>query len=90
MSGKVEEKLSLTPQQMIGAARKVFDGQEECWLTCGFVYQQLCRYPQRFGFESLQQLPLPVPFERIIKNCGHFDAEQTKDGLLFRPRKEMW
>jgi hypothetical protein len=85
-----EERSSLTPQQVIEAARKVWTGQEECWLTCGFVYQQLCRYPQRFGFESLQQLPLPVPFERIIKNCGHFDAEQMKGDLLVRPRKENW
>lgn len=77
-------------QQVVDAARMVFRGQEECWLSIGYVNMQLCRYPNRFGLRSMSDVPLPAKFEHLITHCGLFDQDRIKDQVLVRPKKETW
>jgi hypothetical protein len=78
---------SLTPDEVVGAATKVFNGQPETWLSINYVYDQLCRHPKRFGFESTQQLPLRRDFEAICRS-GAFQTDRMGGQVLIRPHKK--
>jgi hypothetical protein len=77
---------SLTSQEVINAAIRVFGGQKEVWLAPRYVYDQLSRHPERFGFESAQQLPLRRDFEAICRS-GAFQIDRVKGQVLIRPFK---
>jgi hypothetical protein len=77
---------SLVPQEVIEAATRVFNGQAEMWLSVHYVYDQLCRHPKRFGFESAQQLPLRRDFEATCRS-GAFRIDQVGKQVLIRPYK---
>ena len=53
-----------------------------------YIYTQLCAHPERYGFESENQLPLMPDFAAIC--TGRFPSRREGSKVFIRPVKGLW
>jgi hypothetical protein len=83
---------ALTPEEVIKVIAQVLEqniphrnAQE---LGVIYIYTELCAYPERYGFESENQLPLMPDFTAIC--VGRFPSRREVNKVFIRPTKCLW
>jgi hypothetical protein len=79
---------ALTPEEVVKVIARVLEENKAQELGVIYIYTELCAYPERYGFESENQLPLMPDFTAIC--VGRFPSRKEVNKVFIRPTKCLW